>query len=102
MNFKTKDDIIKSTQSNISPFQERHFNNGVKEGVDESFKSFAERIEFYQKYEDRNWDNLTQPEEYIREKLVNTWTDFNAKQDTGNEIDFDVWLYNHCFGNMIK
>ena len=101
MNFKTKDDIIKSTQSNISPFRERHFNNGVKEGVDESFKSFDERIRFYKShcieetcsvyYGFKQLERMKENEP----ELFELWKKQESK--TWNE-----WLFDYCFGDMIK
>ena len=78
--FKTKEEL-----------KEEHWNENryppnctsYDEGVNDAFKSFAERVEFYKKY----YNN--------RDKFCQDYPD-----EWDIKIEFDWWLFSYCFGDI--
>ena len=93
MKFKTKEEILK----NIERMPKSNYKEGYIDGINGAFKSFAERIVFYKKYEDRieafhdihggelNKEDLKEVSSCLE------WECFEA---------FNKWLFNYCFGDI--
>ena len=101
--FKTKEELIKEADLDDNNEFTDGYNLGFEEGLGVSFESFAERVEFYKKYRVTtkhakfNYKisriyNAKLLEDYP--KLVDDWMDL--------DIDFDEWLLNYCFGDVIE
>ena len=89
--FKTKEDIIQEKygsqiQTNNWEQVEKIEAGAYSEGIDATFKSFTERVEFYKKYRNNDWCN----------ELRNYWT----TRPCG--ISWNDWLFDYCFGDVIE
>lgn len=96
MKFKTKEDlIIKDTSKDSLEFQ---YNYGYNLGISDAFKSFAERVEFYEKYSSN--------EEMLSKEEPKTWSLYPNRDNTPYDAislrDYNNWLFDHCFKDVIK
>ncbi len=78
--FKIKEELI---EKRGLPFYD-----GYNKGVEETFKSFAERVEFYKRYRDNP--------HLFRMKHNNLWDSIK------DEEVFEHWLFNYCFKDVIE
>jgi len=81
LKFKTKEELL-SEQNGIKSYGQ---------GLDDAFKSFAERVEFYKKYKDLYYT----PSQKIWEKYIK----YHTKH---LEIGWKDWLFDYCFGDVIE
>ena len=73
-------------------------------GIEDAFKSFAERVEFYKRYV-YNESSLEDEEKYIADK----WFDYVKEQERkkiwieiNREVEYNDWLFNYCFGDVVE
>jgi len=67
MKFKTKEELIEEVVPDDNPMDDYQF--GYLDAIEESFKSFAERVEFYKKYEGKPL--------FFGNEHINEWELFN-------------------------
>lgn len=100
MKFKTKEDL--KLKKNIPVGEIDDFCHGMRFGVAVSFKSFAERVEFYKKYKD---DDLHQfiidyPEKSKKESIKGiSIINLEIRQAIGY-FYWNDWLFDYCFGDI--
>lgn len=98
MKFKTKEDLIKTWETS----------QNYTLGVEDSFNSFQDRINFYKKYKNKPiFFGNEKPEEWL---LFVEWHNEkyackpNYKSDEKGriilELVFNKWLFNYCFGDL--
>jgi len=112
MKFKSKEELIQdSIDRNYCSSGKEDFMDGVKVGIKKSFKSFAERVEFYKKYSNK-------PKKLKREQINDfnnffewyTGDDKKEKKHFPYFIDaveepiwrYNNWLFDFCFKDVIK
>lgn len=99
--FKSKEELIKeyaelikeyvSEEYHLSESDRKYFNRGYKDGIDDAFKSIAERIDTYRKYRFRPNDFASDyPKEY---------EDY-ADEETKHKTNWCDWLFNLCFDGV--
>lgn len=112
MKFKTKQEI---KERNINSFRDSgSYLNTIENTINDCFNSFAERREFYEKYEGRPefFTNHNQDNEWWKQnrdkfrKLNNTTHSASEYYEVVYALqklidDFNKWLFNYCFGDMI-
>ena len=84
MSFKTKEELIKElniTENRITV-------------LNKAFKSFAERVEFYKKYERDEKQFIT---DYNKE-----YEDFIKTNEPFNWQEWKDWLFDYTFGDVIE
>ena len=109
MKFKTKEELIEDDNPHSEHSYAVTAHSGYHRGVTDAFKSFAERVEFYKKYEHSPY--LFYKEQIKIYKLFEEWFkkevesnyygelyEYLDRQDMGG-ILFD-WLFNYCFGDI--
>jgi len=82
MTFKTKQELKKEFE-----------NTGAIVGIEESFKSFKERIELYLTYKGNPimmWKDVIKTEAFRKR--------FCQSYDVS--FDYNDWLFNYCFGHI--
>jgi len=85
MKFKTKEDLMKEFD---------YFNGeSVQTGIEISFNSFKERIDFYNKYKDKPY------KDYIRDYAL-TEKVHNIERTGNIKDDWKDWLFDFCFGDI--
>ena len=92
--FKTKEEVMLD--------QDGYESFGT--GVDDAFKSFAERIEFYKKYKISISKFLKDYPEFKEE--LDIYIIEGAPSDIGWHVNanrgFCDWLFDYCFGDVIN
>lgn len=106
--FKTKEELIDKHKAGIENFEineiscsfDTLYNNGLNKGIDISFKSFAERVEFDKKYRNDVKQFLKDyPKYYNNSQLL--WNNFRNYSNTDEWYnDFNDWLFDYCFGDI--
>jgi len=105
MKFETKEELKKRY---TDPTYSFGFNDGITEGIDETWESFAERVEFYKKYR--------VPMKYIKEGVItknmynlSLWYDYpeivKKYLDEFKNIEdgsYNEWFFNYCFKDVIE
>jgi hypothetical protein len=100
--FKTKKELIKENlledkeMLNSNDF----VNDGICIGVDVAFKSFAERINFYNLYEEDSGKlQKVKPNDYKKflEHRNGKWHEIGI--ENWNK-DYRKWLFDYCFGDV--
>jgi len=87
MKFKTKTELEKHREENANNRDASCFSEAYSNGLDDAFKSFKERIEFYKKYDDVPFQ--------LKEDNYNLWLEF------GNSgMMFVDWLFDYCFKDV--
>jgi hypothetical protein len=96
MKFKTKKEL-EDKRFPMLPTNDEEWDHyeTYGQGLDDAFKSFAERLEFYRKFSGFLDDDLTQEEKKIKKELVNKWFPDEFK------IEYDDWLFHYCFDGVI-
>ena len=89
--FKSKEELKKIYTDSTYSFG---FNDGIVEGIDKTWKSFAERVEFYIKHYDSNFE-LSELEDVMPEDVKRAYCDYN--DNIVNE-----WLFDYCFGDIVE
>ena len=100
MIFKTKEELKQEIFSTNYPDQKKLGNNM---GIDDAFKSFKERIDFYKKYKRAIYGSFQKDYpvlwklwlKYLEEDGDRMW-------ERHNEQLFSDWLFDYCFGDVIK
>lgn len=95
MKFKTKEDL---ELPNTGYIRWKY-----NEGLDDAFKSFAERVEFYKRY--RVMPHLLKKEDT---EAFNKWVKWANKNELNpwftreefNSYDFQCWLFDYCFSDV--
>ena len=90
--FKTKKDFIQNVIDREYPsnINQTCYCAGRKDGINEAFESFAERVKFYDRYKNNPLD--------FHDVLPKTI----LKAINNNKIDvYNDWLFNYCFKDMI-
>ena len=92
MKFKTKEELERS-KFTFDKIHQMFYGTGL----DDAFKSFAERVDFYKKYEDSETAfELDCPDAY--EEYLKT----DRHHHYVIEKEFRNWLFNYCFGDVIE
>jgi len=92
--FKTKEEL-KLTENDDPTKMYRLYNKGIND----AFKSFAERVEFYKKWKDdmyefwREYHSKLTLKEKKEMAVVLEYRAFDSYND---------WLFDHCFGDVIE
>jgi len=71
--------------------------NAYSNGVNDAFKSFEKRIKFFNMYKDDIHKFSTECKKQYDIYYKEHWTKSHFK-----EPSFRDWLFNHCFGDIIK
>ena len=93
MKFKTKEELLDGAK------EEMLGTDIFEQGLDTAFESFAERINFYDKYRNRIQAFHDIYGGQLNEKDLNEIS--NCLEFECYE-DFNKWLFNKCFGDIIK
>lgn len=109
MKFKTKEELIEFERDQhyyIVPYYK-----GWNDAVNESFKSFKERVEFYKKYKNRP-EQVGAVEYRLKEqqpRIYEEWIEFEKKTykemrysflSSVEKWHYNNWLFNYCFGDI--
>ena len=86
MKFKTKEELIRKATD-----------EGYIGGVEEAFKSFAERVKFYKRYESKE-SMLWQEQRDIWDKCPNK---NNVPYNAISLREYNRWLFDYCFGDVL-
>jgi len=92
MKFKSKEELQKEYLGGL----------GIQAGIKEAFKSFAERVKFYNKYKDdpieyeKDFPEITNRPEllWLNHHNYDSWIE--------RQSDFNDWLFNYCFKDVIE
>lgn len=94
-----KDDLVKQVKKKKSEKKEA-FEDGLKEGIDESFHSFSDLIEQYLTYKD-NVKKLMTDEKSVWKK----WVKYYENQSDISKSDYidiyNTWLFDYLFCNEL-
>lgn len=103
MTFKTKEDLLK-VENPYGLNSTQHF-IGFQKGVKRAFESFAERFEFYKRYKNNpmeivshNWHGVSGLTLLSSEKPGV----FEKYFETQNRVEYNDWLFDYCFGDVMK
>jgi len=106
MKFKTKEELT------IKTIDEQYI-----AGIEDTFKSFAKRVEFYKKYRHKPWELEKSHQELVTKFLLNWFNIESVNEirkegikdyfidwlDNGEDLDwYDDWLFDYCFGDVIE
>jgi len=106
MKFKTKEELIKNIKKILRGYgdkEARAYEGGYSDGIDHSFKSFAERVEFYKKYRyepQTLWDDESELYEKICIKIMGRLTTPISWGKTDREFYREL-LFDYCFSDVI-
>jgi len=81
MKLKSKEEIL----NHIGNMKDSDYKQGFIDGIKGAFKYFAERVKFYKKYYNHR--------ELFQRDYPNEWD---------KSIDFNWWLFDYCFGDVIE
>lgn len=93
MKFKTREHLHKNIHSKKFPENTLSYDLGI----DNAFDSFKERLEFYKRYEDK-WDLLMKEESLI----YDMWREIVLSVEIHVMPKYNDWLFNYCFGDILK
>ena len=95
--FKTKEELKEEWTDRDS------HDDGVNNGIDVTFDSFAERVDFYKKYRDNKLDLLRRDHEDVYWK----WYKYYHSHPGHLKLDYMRrtklyldWLFDFCFGDI--
>ena len=101
MKFKTKEELIADKYNHGIGLA---YQNGEESGIIIAFKSFAERVEFYKKYDFEPAQlNIDYPD--IVKKYEKEWDTIIGYGIDDKCFDYGAytdWLFDYCFGDVIE
>ena len=96
--FKTKEELKVDLKDPCSDWDR---DGGFNVGISEAFKSFAERVEFYKKYQDDEF--------FLRDEnpeIYDLWIEYieaghtHKNNPIRQQYDYNHWLFDYCFGDI--
>jgi len=91
MKFKTKEELLNKVTD-----------DGYIGGIEDAFKSFAERVEFYKKYRD-NYKLLIKDVKSGKapQDCTIDFLSYIGKKKWYDK-DYNNWLFDYCFGDVVE
>jgi len=89
LKFKTKKELEDSIEWIDCDGPANDWNGGYQSGIADAFDSFKERIDFFSKYK-LNSGNITP--HFLQE----AWNEYKGTNNWNN------WLFDYCFGDVIE